>query len=543
METDEKTAIRSSDAASASQAVEDESPESAASLRKEAAAGPLEGEVEKASVTEHEMAWREGSLAYRATAANMPLKDEAGSTKATVFFVAYERLDDSGGDTRGRDEARGGDSETSSRQQGVTIASQDPAARPLTFVFNGGPGAAAVWLHLGTAGPKRIALREDGRVPPPPYRLVDNESTWLGDTDLVFVDPVGTGFSRPARDEKGEQFYGVKEDLRWVGEFIRLYLTHYQRWASPLFLAGESYGTTRAAGLSAFLLDRYGIALNGLILISCALDFQHLRTGPSNDLPYVLYLPTYAAAAWYHGRLAEDLQADLEATLEEVKAWAMTEYVTALMAGRTLAAERQRRIARVLSRYTALPESYILRSDLRIEPWAFRKKLLTDREQVIGRFDARIVGYDPDPETRTWPGHDPSLSPYLAVYSSTFNDYVRRELGYRSILPYEVLSDKVRPWDYGKDGMGYLSMTGELTEALIKNPHLRILFASGYYDLATPFAATDYTIEHLDLSDTLRKNLKHTYYRGGHMMYHDHPVLIDLGGDVSRFIEAAITEK
>jgi carboxypeptidase C (cathepsin A) len=521
-------------------AIAEESPESQAASDAESSDSPLEGDVEKASITVHEMAWEGGTLSYRATAANMPMKDEAGTTKATVFFVAYERLNPSGAGEKEADDHDDADAVATPNQQQKTLAAMDPAARPLTFVFNGGPGAAAVWLHLGTAGPKRIALHDNGEVPPPPYRLVENESTWLGDTDLVFIDPVGTGFSRPAKDEKGEQFYGVREDLRWVGEFIRLYLTHYQRWASPLFLAGESYGTTRAAGLSEFLLDRYGIALNGLILISCALDFQHLQTAPSNDLPYILYLPTYTAAAWYHGKLGEALQGDLEAALNEAKSWAMGPYATALMSGRTLDPQRQRETAGMLSRYTSLPETYILRSDLRVEPSAFRKQLLTDREQILGRFDARILGYDPQPEAMPWPGHDPSLSQYLAVYSSTFNDYVRRELKYKSILPYEVLSDKVRPWDYGTEGMGYLSMTEELTDALIKNPHLRVMFASGYYDLATPFHATDYTIEHLDLSETLRKNLMHTYYEGGHMMYHNHAALVRLGEDVSRFIEKTI---
>ncbi len=499
----------------------------------------LAGEVENASVTEHLLTLGEGRPGYRATAANMPLKDEEGETKATVFFVAYERLSRQGDASEADMEGAQASDEDEAEDKAETLAAQDPSSRPLTFVFNGGPGAAAVWLHLGTAGPKVIQLDPEGQVPAPPYRLQDNPASWLESTDLVFIDPVGTGYSRPAKDQKGSEFYGVREDLRWVGEFIRLYLTHAQRWASPLFLAGESYGTTRAAGLSEYLLDRHGIALNGLILISCALDFQQLQPGNSNDLPFILFLPTYTATAWYHGKLDAALQRNLRATLDEVQTWALTEYATALMQGRLIEEDRKREVAARLSRYTGLPERMTLRSDLRIDPWVFRKRLLDDEEKVIGRFDARVLGFDPEPEGSAWPGHDPSLSRYLAVYSSTFNHYVRSALGYESRLPYEVLSDKVRPWDYGKQGMGYLSMTDELTDAMIKNPHLRVLFASGYHDLATPYFATEYTIAHLDISDSMRERLRHARYEGGHMMYHRRASLIDLGEDVAMFIKEA----
>jgi carboxypeptidase C (cathepsin A) len=409
--------------------------------------------------------------------------------------------------------------------------------RPITFVFNGGPGAAAVWLHLGTAGPKRIVLQDDGHPLPPPYRLEDNPATWLDLTDLVFIDPIGTGFSRPAEGEKREQFYGVKEDIAWVADFIRLYTTQYQRWLSPRFLAGESYGTTRAAGLSEYLLDRYGMALNGIILISSVLEFQTLQPRDGNDLPYALYLPTYAAIAWYHHKLPPDLQEDQARTLAEVELWSTNTYTPALARGASLGDAERRDIVARLARYTGLSADLIDRCNLRIPPWHFQKCLLASDRKLIGRFDARITGYDPDPGS-SWPAYDPSLSSYFAAYSSTFNDYVRRTLKYESVLPYEVLSDRVRPWRMGEPGEGFLNVADDLQSALVKNPDTKVLFASGYFDLATPFAAADYTIRRLDVGPA-QANITHTYYPGGHMMYHDRSSQAKLKADIAAFLHSA----
>ncbi len=486
-----------------------------------AAEKPLEGHVEDASVTEGTIRIGETEIPYRATAATMPMKDEHDKLKATVFFVAYERLSED-------------DASTKPTEAHKTC----PNTRPLTFVFNGGPGAASVWLHLGAVGPKRIALADDGAAPPPPYRLVDNNHSWLDATDLVFIDPVGTGFSRPAKGEKGEQFYGVKEDVKWVADFIRLYATQYERWLSPTFLAGESYGTTRAAGLSEYLLDRYGIALNGIILISPVLDYQTIMPGQGNDLPYALYLPTYTAAACYHKKLAADLRADLGKTLKEVRAWALGSYLTALAKGADLRPAERDAVTKHLHRYTSLPTDFIDRSDLRIQPRAFRKRLLADEQKIIGRFDGRITGFDPKP-TMSWPTYDPSLSRYFAVYSSGFNDYVRRTLEYKSTLPYEVLSDRVRPWKFGENGLGYLSVADNLRSAMVKNPNLKVLVATGHYDLATPFFAADYTMSHLEVGKELRSNIRITRYEGGHMMYHNQPSLRKLKKDVAPFLRSA----
>ncbi|GMU22256.1 MAG: peptidase S10 [Phycisphaerae bacterium] len=472
----------------------------------------VEGAIEDASITRHELTAGGETLSYEATAAHMLMKDEEGKLKARIFFMAYllNRSDNA-----------------------------DPADRPVTFVFNGGPGAASVWLHLGTAGPRRIDLNHEGEPPAPPYRLVENRHSWLDATDLVFIDPVGTGYSRPGKGEKGEQFYGVQQDIASVADFIRLWITQYRRWASPLFLAGESYGTTRAAGLSEHLLDRHGIALNGIMLISTVLDFGTLQPGNGNDLPYVLFLPTYTATAFHHGKLGKGLQQDLGRTLREVQHFAVGEYATALIRGAAMSPEQRAAVVQSLARYTSLAPEFIDRADLRIAPGVFQKQLLSDQRRIIGRFDTRITGFEPDP-IASRPEYDPSLSRYLPVYSANFNDYVRRVLGFRSDLPYEVLSSKVHPWKFGESGAGYLFVADDLRSALIKNPHMKVLFASGYFDLATPFFATVHTIDHLDVGPELRANIVEKYYLGGHMMYHHQPTLARLHEDIVSFIRVAL---
>ena len=465
---------------------------------------------DKLSVTEHSVDVNGRALAYKATTGTIQMKDESGKHKADVFFVAYDK----------------------------TPAADNPATRPVTFVFNGGPGAAAVWLHLGTAGPKRVRLNEQGDAPPPPYSLVDNDTTWLEASDLVFIDPVGTGYSRPAPGEKQEQFSGIEEDVRWVGEFIRLYTTRYQRWASPKFLAGESYGTTRAAALSEYLLDECGINLNGIVLISTVLDFQTLSFGGGTDLPYLVYLPSYTATAFHFRKLPSELQGDLEKTLREVENWVMTEYVQVLARGASLDADRRAAAVRQIARYTGLPPEAVDKADLRIDPELFRTMLLEDKRQLLGRFDTRMTGYDRQ-VLRCDAEWDPSYSQYEGAYSGTINDYLRRQLKFESDLRYEVLTGRVHPWNFGPGGNGYTYVAHRLRQAMIKNPFLKVLVASGYHDLATPYYATHYTLNHLDLSPDLRKNITETVYPGGHMMYHRLESLKKLNGDVKSFIAAA----
>jgi carboxypeptidase C (cathepsin A) len=369
--------------------------------------------------------------------------------------------------------------------------------------------------------------------------VVDNESTWLDVTDLVFIDPVGTGYSRPAQGEKGEQFYGVEEDIRSVGSFIRLYTTRYQRWPSPKFLAGESYGTTRAAGLSEYLLEKQGVSLNGIILISAVLNFQTIVTGQGNDLPYLLYLPTYTAVAWHHKRLAPELAADLDRTLREVEQFALTDYAAALAAGDALDEGKRRAVAEKLSRYTGLEVDWILRGNLRINPTRFRQELLARERKVVGRFDARITGFASDPQNDA-SDYDPSLSLFLPLYSGALNHYVRNDLGFESDLSYEVLTERVQPWNFGGGGRsGYLYVADTLRATMLKNPQLKLLVGSGKLDLATPYLASDYTVNHLNLPTELRANVTRTYYPAGHMMYHDAGSRRQLHADVAGFIRGA----
>ena len=491
---------------------------------------------DKLVVTEHELKIGDRVLRYTATAGTMAQKDESGATKADMFFVAYTLKRDGGrGDNGGGGGGGGGGDDA--------VAKNDATSRPVTFVFNGGPGAASVWLHLGTAGPKRISIAESGVPAAPPFRLVDNESTWLDATDLVFIDPVGTGYSRPAQGEKGEQFYGVEEDIRSVGSFIRLYTTRFERWPSPKFLAGESYGTTRAAGLSEYLLEKQGISLNGIILISAVLNFQTIVTGEGNDLPYALYLPTYCAVAAYHRKLGAELTSDLTKTLREVEQFALTDYAAALAAGDSLDPSAKRAIAEKISRYTSLDVDWILRGNLRINPTRFRQELLArDGSKVIGRFDARITGFASDPQNDST-DYDPSLSLFLPLYSGALNHYVRNELEFESDLSYEVLTERVQPWNFGGGGGagrigGYLYVADTLRSTILKNPQLRILVASGRLDLATPYLASDYTVNQLALPPELRKNITRTYYPAGHMMYHDPASRRELHDDVAALIRA-----
>jgi carboxypeptidase C (cathepsin A) len=462
----------------------------------------------------------------------MSQKDETGKAKADMFFIAY---------TLERDVVNPSPAQppASSSSQPSTQSTTQPSTRPITFIFNGGPGAASVWLHLGTAGPKRINIDEAGVPSAPPFHLVNNEATWLDASDLVFIDPVGTGYSRPAKDEKGEQFYGVKEDVESVGAFIRLYITRNDRWSSPKFLAGESYGTTRAAGLSEHLLERHGISLNGIVLISSVLNFQTIATNGPNELPYPLFLPSYAATAWYHKKLPADLQKDLDVTLREVEQFAIGDYAAALMKGDALTEQGRRAIAQKLARYTGLSADYIIKSKLKIDPERFRKQLLADEGKILGRFDARITGFAYD-QAASETEYDPSLSQFLPLYSAGFNAYVRDDLHFESDLPYEVLSGKVHPWNFGKTGNGFLDVGDTLAMTILKNPQLKVLFASGQMDLATPYLSADYTITHLGLPPPLRKQISHTYYPAGHMLYHDPASRQKLHDDIARFIQAAI---
>jgi carboxypeptidase C (cathepsin A) len=497
---------------------------------------PLEARTDSSTTTGVLKAAGRGEMGFTAVAGYLPLKDEMGNLRANMFFTAY---------TKGVAPATGpatGTAESAPAAATGAAANLPPAAgtRPVMFVFNGGPGAASVWLHLA-GGPKRLDMPEDGSLPKAPFRVVDNEYSWLAAADLVFIDPVNTGYSRAATPELAREFFGVREDISSVGEFIRLWLTKNQRWGSAVYLAGESYGTTRAAGLSNYLQERVGVSVSGVVLISTVLNFGMLSPGENNDVPFALYLPTYAATAWYHKKVPAG--PGLEALLKDAEAFALGDYATALAKGAALPEADRQKVAQKVADLTGLSKEYVLEANLRVVPTRFEKELLRDRTGVgklIGRFDGRLTGYTSD-ATGTEQDYDPSLTGFYAAYTSAFNEYARQTLKYENDLTYEVLSNRTQPWNYSSGGAGgtngYLYVGDELRDAMTHNPRMRLLVCSGRFDLATPYFATDYTLNHLTLAPEIRKNITTSYYAGGHMMYHVREGMAKLYKDVTGFVE------
>jgi carboxypeptidase C (cathepsin A) len=460
------------------------------------------------SITRHQLKLPNEMLNYTATTGYMPIKDEKDTMKANLFFIAYTKDGDA-----------------------------DPSKRPILFSFNGGPGSSSVWLHMGALGPKVVAMSEDGNTLPPPYKYIDNQNTWLDKADIVFIDPMMTGFTRTAGRSAQNEFTGYENDLRFVGDFIRLYLTRYGRWSSPKFIAGESYGTTRAAGLSGYLQDRYGLYVNGIILISAILDFGTVRTDRGNDTPFPLMLPTFAATSWYHKKL-DSRYSNLSNLLKEVQQFATTEYAAALMKGDRLPEAERNTIINKLHDYTGLSKEYIDNTNLRFYVGPFNKELLRKEKKTVGRLDSRIIGQD---YNSAGASYDYDASYDIAIYggySAAINDYIRRDLKYQNDLPYEILTGRVGPWSNSQDR--YLNVAETLRGAMVKNPFLKVWICNGYYDMATPYFATDYVIHHMFLPPNLQKNITNTYYEAGHMMYIHKPSLIQLKKDYDRFIGDAL---
>lgn len=464
-------------------------------------------------VTQHEMTVNGRTLKYTVTTGMMAMKatggENDGEILANIFYMAYTL-----------DEPERG------------------PQRPLTFAFNGGPGSASVWLHLGALGPKRVQMQAEGWMPAPPYKLVDNEHTWLDQTDLVFIDPVGTGFSRATKADHNKKYWNLQGDLEAVGEFIRLYLTRYGRWSSPLFMAGESYGTTRAAGLAGYLIDK-GIAFNGIILVSTVMNFQTLRFGRGNDLPFSVYLPTYTATAWYHHKLAPELQGKpLTEVLAEAEEWALSDYTLALMRGDQLSEEAHAHVVERLAYYTGLEPRYIDQTNLRIDIIRFCKELLRDQKRTVGRLDSRFQGVDANATTDTF-DFDPSLTAITPPYTAMMNDYVRNDLGYETDVEYNTLSFEVNGnWEFER---GTHPDTSEaLRSAFAKNPYMRVLVAQGYYDLATPHVAAQYTLSHMELPPAAHENVRFSYYEAGHMFYLDVGSLAKFREEVGVFLREAL---
>jgi carboxypeptidase C (cathepsin A) len=449
-----------------------------------------------------------GTIVMKEESVNKDKESEGEKPRMSVFFVAYTRDD-----------------------------VEDKSKRPVTFSFNGGPGSSSVWLHLGVLGPRRVVLDFDGNLPKPPFQLTDNEYSILDQTDLVFIDPMSTGYTRPVEGQKAGEWHGFKKDIELVGDFIRLYTTRYLRWLSPKFLIGESYGTTRASALSNYLLERHGMYLNGLMLVSVVIDFATIDFTHGNDLPYIMFLPAYAATAWYHRRLRT--RKPLQLLVKEVDKFALGEYATALMQGDALPRRERARIVEKLARYTGLSEDFIDRSNLRIHAFRFFKELLRDERRTVGRLDSRLIGIDRDAAGESFE-YDPLLSTVMGPYTAAFYHYVRADLKFESDLPYEILSEKVHPWSYAEFENQFVYVAEMLRKAMTQNPHMKVFVANGYYDLGTPFTATEYTFNHLQLDESLHDNISMAYYEAGHMMYIHLPSLEAMKRDLDEFIKSAV---
>ncbi len=469
---------------------------------------PKEPPEEPPSITRHSIRVNDKNLNYTATAGYLPIRDDSGKLKAHIFFVAYEK------------------------------EHQDKSKRPITFAYNGGPGASSTWLHLSALGPKRAVLAE-WKTLPPPYRWVTNDCTWLDFTDLVFIDPVGTGYSRPAPGIKAQDFFGVKEDIQSVADFIRVYITRYGRWLSPKMITGESYGTTRTAGLSGYLQNKLGMNLNGVILISSVLNFQTVTFTPGNDLPYLLYLPSYTMAAWYHRKLPSALQADITKTRREVEQFAMTEYLLALGQGNRLSEAERNRMIDKLADYTGLRKTFIKNSNLRINRDDFLNELLWRENRQLGVLDSRITG---DYPVNTFM-EDPSFFKTIGPLVAAWNDYVRTELKYKNDLPYIFLSEKAnRSWNWGSAAEGYVNVAETLGLAMNENKSLKVFIASGYFDLDTAYFATQYMIDHLHINPVLQNQITQAYFDGGHQMYTHLSELKKLSQKVAEFFKQSIPD-
>jgi carboxypeptidase C (cathepsin A) len=476
-------------------------------------------------VTQHKVRIGGKEIKYTVTAGTMVLKEETPDRekeaegekpRAQVFFVAYTK-DGNGGKPTAR-----------------TPAVQK---RPLTFSFNGGPGSSSVWLHLGILGPRRVVLTDEGELPPPPFKLTDNQYSILDETDLVFIDPVSTGYSRAVDGQKPKEWHEFRKDIESVGDFIRLYTTRYNRWLSPKFLIGESYGTTRAAGLSGYLQERHGLYLNGLMFISAVLDFTTIRFNTNNELPFSLFLPGYAATAWYHKKAG--VGQSLRKFLKEAEDFARGEYASALMRGDLLSSEDRMHVVQELARFTGLSTDFIERSNLRIVDRHFFKELLRQSGRTVGRLDSRFLGIDRLGVTES-AEYDPLLTNVMGPYTAGFYDYVRGELKFESDLPYEILNGKVWPWSYSVFENQYVNVTETMRKAMTYNPHLKVFVANGYYDLGTPYSATEYTFSHLGLHPSLQQNVSMGYYEAGHMMYIHMPSLKKMKTDLVKFIKSAM---
>ena len=472
--------------------------------------------IRETKVVTHHVATINGkTIPYSAIAGTVTIRDDDGKPTASMFYVAY-----------------------------VADHGAGESHRPLTFFYNGGPGSSSMWLHMGSFAPLRVHTDSPQATHPAPYTLAANNESLLDKTDMVFMDAIGTGFSRPLGDAKAKDFWGVDQDVAAYTKAIMRFLTIHNRWNSPKFLFGESYGTPRSAALS-YSLAQSNVQLNGVLLLSSILNFN--RRAPGMDRGYVDYIPSYAATAWYHNRL-QNKPADLPAFLTEVRAWADGPYTAALSKGHNVSPAEEDAVARQMSTYTGLPVQYIKDADLRVDLGRFRKELLRDERRTTGRYDSRFEGIDADAAGEN-ASYDPSDSGIDGVFAGMFHDYLINDLGYKTDLDYRPTYYTIgREWDHHHKAPGSQYPENEadtaldLAAAMRENPHLKVLSLNGWFDMATPFFGTEYDISHMDLDPAIRSNVSFTYYPSGHMVYLNPEALKTMKADVARFYDTTLSQ-
>jgi len=467
--------------------------------------------VDKVTTTQHTANIGGKQFAYTARAGTMALHDAEGKPRASIFYISYTR------------------------------DGENKATRPVTFFFNGGPGSASLWLHMGIMSPKRAEMGPNGTQPSPPYHLIDNSDSPLDVTDLVEIDAPMTGYSRNADGVNPSTLTGARNDITAFAEFIRDYLDMYDRWASPKYLFGESYGTFRSAGLASYLQDNEGIELNGIMLLGTVLDMQYLTQQNSNDIGWATFLPTYTATAWYHKKLPPNLQSEpLAKVVQQARDYAFGEYLTSLTAGNSLTPAQKDAEAQKVANFTGVSKQYALNANLRIEAGAYRTELLRDRRETVGRYDSRMIGLNGDANA-TREDYDPSDVAPSGAFMSMFMQYLHNDLNYTNDLQYYMGGHTGR-WDYTGTasgfGGGFPDEIQSLREAMAKNPTLKVLVGAGYYDMATPFANAELDFTHLGFDQTYKDRVKFDYYESGHMAYLNQASSKQLKQNIANFIES-----
>jgi carboxypeptidase C (cathepsin A) len=469
-------------------------------------------------VTHHVVTINGQQIHYTATTGTLLLKNNQDTAIALFGFTAYTK------------------DESSIHTNGL-------ATRPITFAYNGGPGSSSIWLHMGALGPKRVVVNDPEVTPPAPYKMEDNPYSLLDVTDLVMIDPVGTGLSRPVGESRDSDFWGIDQDIKSVSQFIFQYIRANNRWNSPKFLLGESYGTTRSAGVADYLFENMGIAVNGIILVSTVLNFQTLEFVKGNDLPYVLYLPTYTAVSWYHHALPIKTS-NLDSLLAVVRQFARERYANALFLGSDIDSVELNRVIENLYEYTGIPKSYWKKANLRVSESQFAEELLRNRGITIGRLDSRYEGPTPD-LLGEYSSYDPQSSAISPAFMTVFMDYFHNDLGFPSDKTYNFWAqvNKGFKWDWKhgneREGVGYPDLSGDLSDFMRKDPYVKVLVLNGYFDLATPFFATEYTMEHLGNNiPNVKNRILMKYFRAGHMMYINSEALPSFKSDIAKFIRS-----